>query len=241
MKIPVSDAKMDLLDILASGGVTAGDTFNRPEILEVLLKLEPQNPTEEPAYSDKLVGSWELRYDAGFQAGLVDSPTRELALFVYAGGYAPSLLLDILKKLPGPLQNVLGVDAVKIDIGDDLGVTATTSLNLVQGRKEDLTFKSRLLAETPARLSESFNAVEVLGREIKLPGPLAFMRRFIVSYVDDDLLIIRDEQGKPEILTKAPMDTFPMDEPVEEESEEAEPEEPLAAEDIQDDSSPSDA
>eukprot|EP00968_Pinguiococcus_pyrenoidosus_P008336 scaffold588_cov247-Pinguiococcus_pyrenoidosus.AAC.5 len=240
-ELPVSAPKRELLDILDSyKRVMAGDAFNRPEVLELLLKLEPMNPTEDPAYSEKLVGSWELRYDGGFSAGLVDSPTREIALFVYAGGYAPSLLLELLKKLPGPLQTALEVDSVTVDISDDLSVMSTTEVFLPGGRKGELGFSSRLLAETPARLSESFSSAKLFGRSLDLPGPLAFMRRFIVSYVDDDLMIIRDESGKPEILTKKPLDASMFDGGVVEDMEKPEID-PMMSENLPDDATPSDA
>lgn len=217
-------AKKDLLALVDGSGVMSGDAFNRPEVLEVLLRLEPLNPTAESAYSEKLFGDWELKYDAGFQAGLVDSPTRELALFVYTGGYVPSLLLDVLKKLPGPAQGLLGVKGVDVTINDDLSVVAKTELMLPQDRSESVNFKSQLLAETPSRLSETFSGFQVLGRDVSLPGPLAFMRRMIVSYLDDDLLVVRDENGKPEVLVRKPMAVSALDAADAEEEEEEVPE-----------------
>ena len=53
---------------------------------ELLYKLERTNPTEEAAASPLLNGVWELVYNGGYSDGLLASPTRQLALFLYAGG-----------------------------------------------------------------------------------------------------------------------------------------------------------
>jgi hypothetical protein len=61
---------------------------DRAVINEVILKLEALNPTVDPALSPLLNGEWELRYSGGYSSeGALQSPTRQLALFLYSGGY----------------------------------------------------------------------------------------------------------------------------------------------------------
>ena len=54
----------------------------RAEVNELLLDIERANPTPSPARSKLLNGVWNLKYAGALSAGVLDSPTRELALSV---------------------------------------------------------------------------------------------------------------------------------------------------------------
>jgi hypothetical protein len=60
----VETIKGDLMSILSvgTGLKQAADPRNAAEVNELLMKLEPQNPTHAPAESDLLNGAWELLY-----------------------------------------------------------------------------------------------------------------------------------------------------------------------------------
>ena len=62
---------------------------SRPIINELLLQLEAKNPTPAPTDSPLLTGSWKFAYNGSIAPGLVPSPTRPLALAMYAGGFSP--------------------------------------------------------------------------------------------------------------------------------------------------------
>ena len=74
-------------------------------INEYLLKLEAVNPTEQPVSSSLLNGVWSLRYAGGYDEDwALPSPTRQLALFLYSGGYSPGLFaLRLASTLPSNL------------------------------------------------------------------------------------------------------------------------------------------
>lgn len=88
-------------EVVSATGAVVSDVFDsiptalgevsetdRAMINEVLLKLEALNPTIEPARSPLLNGEWELRYSGGYSSeGALRSPTRQVALFLYSGGY----------------------------------------------------------------------------------------------------------------------------------------------------------
>ena len=98
------DSVFDLLpDDLAA--VDSMDSAKRADINEALLRLERMNPTEEPAFSPLLNGVWTLRYAGGYSNDwALPSPTRQLALFLYSGGYSPGLFaLSLAQKLPKAL------------------------------------------------------------------------------------------------------------------------------------------
>ncbi len=94
---------MDYLpsSLASSGGISASD---RASINEAILKLEALNPTKDPVYSPLINGVWTLRYAGGYSEPKIPSPTRDLALFLYSGGYSPGLFaLGIAQKLPSQL------------------------------------------------------------------------------------------------------------------------------------------
>ena len=96
----------------------AADSRNREQVHEIVLMLERMNPTDSPAESDLLNGDWEMIYTGGYAQGFIDSPTRELALLVYTGGFRPGLLANLMDKLPAGL---LDVDYVEVKISGNAG------------------------------------------------------------------------------------------------------------------------
>ena len=94
---------MDYLptSLASSGEISASD---RASINEAILKLEALNPTKDPVYSPLINGVWTLRYAGGYSEPKIPSPTRDLALFLYSGGYSPGLFaLGMAQKLPAQL------------------------------------------------------------------------------------------------------------------------------------------
>ena len=64
-------------------------------------------------------------------------------------------------------------------------------------------------------LRETHTEVDAFGRTISLPAALQYTRRMYVSYVDDELLVVKDESGIPDILLrKAKPDFIAPDEGV---------------------------
>jgi len=95
----------------SSGEITAED---RASINESVLKLEALNPTEDPVYSPLLNGVWNLRYAGGYSESKIPSPTRDLALFLYSGGYSPGLFaLSLAQKLPAALVELGDLEICK--------------------------------------------------------------------------------------------------------------------------------
>ena len=79
-------------------GAAVGDSVSsdlRDEVSELLVKMEAKNPTEEPATSALLNGVWDVAYQ-GYAPGPLPSPTRPLALALYAGGFTPGVRRSVL-------------------------------------------------------------------------------------------------------------------------------------------------
>uniref|UniRef100_A0A7S0E7M4 Plastid lipid-associated protein/fibrillin conserved domain-containing protein n=1 Tax=Hanusia phi TaxID=3032 RepID=A0A7S0E7M4_9CRYP len=193
--------KGDLMTVLSygTGLQQAADPKNRIEVNEILLELEPMNPTESPAMSSLMNGGWELVYTGGYAPGLFDSPTREIALLLYTGGYRPGLVANLLSKLPAPLASALSVEDVELKIEEsEPRVEASLKVQAV-GNEQMIRSKGNLVAESDVRMRETFMKLEAFGQSIELPGPFKYSRNLLVTYLDDDFLIVRDESGVPDI------------------------------------------
>lgn len=179
----------------------SGET--RTAISEALYKLEALNPTPRPTMSPLLNGVWELRYAAGYSADwTLPSPTRQLALFLYSGGYSPGLFaLSLAKQLPAGLVEV---GDLEISISrQQPRIEACVQVKLLNGSLEnDVMVKARLEVESDVRMKETYESVSVLDREMELPFQIQYSRDLYVTYVDEDLLVVRDASGVPEILVR---------------------------------------
>jgi len=189
-EVVAMDPKKELMRILCPGvGLKeAADPAKRPEVTELLRKMECQNPTENPATSDLLNGAWEILFSGGYGSGLVDSPTRELALLAYTGGYRPGLLANWADKLPGPLANLLEVDDMQLVINPDEPRTeASLRISALNAGSQRVKVFGNLVAESDMRLKETVSKGEAFDRTFDLP--LKYERQLLVTYVDEDLLV----------------------------------------------------
>jgi hypothetical protein len=94
-----------LVDALSSATVpTAAD---RLLVSEQLTTLEAACAIDEPAFSPLLDGEWEVVYSGGVSPGPVLSPTREIALLMYAGGFTPGSFFLSVRGGPYPLTLTL--------------------------------------------------------------------------------------------------------------------------------------
>ena len=127
------DVKDELLSVV---GAAVGDSVSsdlRDEVSELLVKMEAKNPTEEPATSALLNGVWDVAYQ-GYAPGPLPSPTRPLALALYAGGFTPGVrrsVLGFLCRLDGVASTasrpiVVASDRCRVD-----GVASTAPRGVV--------------------------------------------------------------------------------------------------------------
>jgi len=189
---------MDLMPVTL--GEVSSET--RTAINEALYKLEALNPTKGPAVSPLLNGVWSLRYVGGYAPDwALPSPTRDIALFLYSGGYSPGVFaLSLAQKLP---SSVVDVGDLEITISrTQPRVEASLDVKTFGGASSTVRVVARLEAESDVRLRETYEAASVLDQNIDLPQMLQYSRDMYVTYVDEDLLIVRDASGVPEVLTR---------------------------------------
>jgi hypothetical protein len=54
-------------------------------------------------------------------------------------------------------------------------------------------------------MTETYESAYVLGQKIDLPDVLKYSRELYVTYLDEDVLVVRDASGTPEILVRNTM------------------------------------
>jgi len=193
-----------VLDLIPTSVGLAPSEEKRAEINEVLLKLEALNPTPQPATSPLLNGVWEFNYAGLYSSeGSLTSPTRQLALFLYSGGYSPGLFtLQLAKQLPSNLVDIVGSPEITIS-REAPRVEGKVTLKTLLGGESSAKVKSNLEVVSDIRLRETYESATVLGGQVvDLPGFMQYTRDIYVTYLDEDLLVIRDGSGVPELLIR---------------------------------------
>jgi len=186
----------------------------KQEVDELILSLSALNPTPAPARSSLVNGVWEVAYTQTPGGGLFDSPTRPLALSLYATGFSPGVLAQGLAKLPMAAASIgpVRVTITSAEAGQPR-VESSTSLSLAGGTvNQGLVVRANLAARSDVCLREEFVEAEALGQRTLLPGPLAFSRSLYVTFLDEEVLILRDDGGLASVLRRTEL--FPLaDEP----------------------------
>jgi len=181
------------------------DQPTRAEVNELLLALESKNPTPDAARSSLLNGVWQIQFAGAPGPGLIDSPTRELALVLYATGFSAGALVTFLGKLPGPLSSSVSFDSATVSIrAAEAGqprVSTEVKLSLF-AQPQMLQFSSNLVPMSALRMREDIVELSAFGQRGLVPGPLARSRQLFVTYLDEQLLVVRDESGVPDVLVR---------------------------------------
>lgn len=173
----------------------------RVMVSELLLSLEAGNPTTAPATSPLVNGEWDLVYSGGYADGLVKSPTRQIALFMYAGGYAPtSFGLNLARLLPDEL---LEITRTKLTIQrSQPRVTAEAEVKAFGNKVQPITILSTLERESDVRLKETYTTLKVGDRSVEVPEAVQYSRLLFITYLDEDLMVVRDATGVAEVLLR---------------------------------------
>ena len=72
----------------------------------------------------------------------------------------------------------------------------------VFGSSTPLKLRSNFAPVSGVRIREEMLEAEGFGQKALLPGPLARTRQLLVTYLDDELLVVRDESGIADVLVR---------------------------------------
>jgi len=198
---PSDNIITSILDDLPTDSMTTTKE-TRASINEALLKLECMNPTEDPTSSPLLNGVWALKYSGGYDnEWALNSPTRQIALFLYSGGYSPGLFaLSLANSLPSGLVE-LGDLEIAIS-REQPRIEAKIDVTLFGGASNQVIVKAGLDTRSDVRMTETYEAASLLGQNVDLPQAVQYARDLYVTYLDEDILVVRDGSGVPEILMR---------------------------------------
>jgi len=173
-----------------SDGLAGSTRPDRAVVGEILLALEAQNPTRSPATSPLLNGKWKFVYASGASPGL-----KALQLLLKGAKQAP--------KSPSGAE-VVDVQDTYLTISPDQP-RATSSVQVrFLSFENTVKLSCRLEAESAVRLTETYDAAESEYMSLRLPfqTPVEYKRSLLVSYLDEELLVVRDSLGRPDILMR---------------------------------------
>eukprot|EP00967_Tisochrysis_lutea_P076748 scaffold103918_cov33-Tisochrysis_lutea.AAC.2 len=207
---------------------------DRAVIGEILLALEASNPTRSPATSPLLNGKWKVLYASGATPSLkvrepcthtylperpralqfVSLPEHALDLSYSPASFSFQALMLLFRGAKYAPKSPSGSDLIDVE---DAFITIREEQPRVEGslRTRVLTFEntlklcSKLEAESAVRLVETYDSAESEYLNLKLPfqNPVQYKRSVLVSYLDEELLVVRDALGRPDVLMR-------VDEPV---------------------------
>lgn len=183
------------------------DEAARAELGLALPNLEGVSPTKDPAFSGLLTGKWAVKHTGGVAKGPVDSPTREIALLMYAAGFGPgNAALSLAKRLP---DNLVEVKTLSLDItaptdGMPGESRARLEVRLLNGQTDaNVELLCELQADGPAKLIETGKEVSINGgAPVSIPQQVRYVRDLFVTYLDGELLVVRDATGSPDVLQR---------------------------------------
>merc|ERR1719238_1576130 len=169
----------------------SGPRPDKAVVGEILLALESQNPTRSPATSSLLNGKWKFLYSSAASPGLK----------------ALMLLLKGSKRAP---KSPSGADLVDVQ---DTYLTiapeqprATSEVKVrVLSFENSIKLASQLEAESAVRLVETYDAAESEYMSLRLPfasTPVSYKRSLLISYLDDEMMVVRDALGRPDVLMR---------------------------------------
>merc|ERR1719215_222977 len=95
----------------------------------------------------------------------------------------------------------LQVDSKTVRISEGRTVEASLGVELA-GRRETLSHKAELLPLSSSRLSEEILELQLPEPLGDQPPPLELRRSVLVTYLDEEMMIVRDESGSPEVLVR---------------------------------------
>lgn len=111
--------------------------------------------------------------------------------------------LELAQKLPKFLFDVDDESGLEISISrNQPRVEGTIRLKVLGGEAQTVSVKCRLETLSDIRIREVYESASVLDQQVEIPEALQYTRDMYVTYVDEDILVIRDGSGVPELLVR---------------------------------------
>lgn len=155
-------------------------SLSRSEVNEYVLALEKMNPTEDPAYSSLLNGVWEV-----ISTGFGDPALLGYQAIKAASKFGVVDASDIELAISSVQPRVTATSTLSIGPAN-LDIEVSTDLEIVSGSK----------------IKENYVSAKISTVDVPISSVGSFSRELIITYLDQELCISRDEFGSPEILRR---------------------------------------
>ncbi|XP_020265406.1 probable plastid-lipid-associated protein 13, chloroplastic [Asparagus officinalis] len=194
------------------GGKTT--EMHRIDVNERIIGLERLNPTPRPTTSPFLEGRWNFEWFGSGSPGLFtarflferfpvtlanlvgldmlikDGYSKVTANLKFLNSIESKFLLTTKLSVEGPIR-------MKEEYVEGLFETPTVSEQAIPEQLKDaLRQAAGSLQQLPAPIKDA------VSNGLTLPLSGTFQRLFIISYLDEEILIIRDSAGAPDVLTR---------------------------------------
>ncbi|KAG6640824.1 probable plastid-lipid-associated protein 13, chloroplastic [Carya illinoinensis] len=209
-------------------GLVTGKTtdIQRIDVNERITGLERLNPTPRPTTSPFLEGRWNFEW---FGSG---SPGLSAAKFIFER--FPSSLAN-LSKMDVTIKegyakitvNMTLLNSIESKFILSTRLSMEGPLRMKEEYVEGILESPTVIEETvPEQLRGAFGRAvntmqqlpipirDVVATGLTIPLSGSFQRLFMISYLDDEILIIRDTAGVPEVLTRLDAPPSPLAESV---------------------------
>ena len=81
-------------------------------------------------------------------------------------------------------------------------IEAKIDVQFFGGASNDVVVKAALDAQSPVRLTETYESASLLGQSVDLPQAVQYSRELYITYLDEEIMVVRDGSGIPEILMR---------------------------------------
>ncbi|XP_019453345.1 PREDICTED: probable plastid-lipid-associated protein 13, chloroplastic [Lupinus angustifolius] len=188
--------------------------IQRIDVIERITALERLNPTPRPTTSPFLEGRWNFEWFGSGSPGLFAArfifetfPSSlanlsKMDVFFKDGNAKVTASLGLLNSIESKfiLQTKLSVEGplrMKEESVEGVLVSPTVIEDRVPEQlKGALGQAANALQQLPAPIRDA------VATGLKVPLSGSFQRLFMISYLDEEILIIRDTAGMPEVLTR---------------------------------------
>ncbi|CAH9117656.1 unnamed protein product, partial [Cuscuta europaea] len=188
--------------------------MQRIDVNERIIGLERLNPTPRPTTSPVLEGRWNIKW---FGSG---SPAANVVLERFPPSLANLSRLDVLIKdsYANITANLKLLNSIESNFILSAKLSVEGPLRMKEEYVEGILESPKVNEETvPQVLRGVFGQAMSSVQQLPVPVPVrdavssglkiplggSFQRLFIISYLDEDILIIRDSSGLPEVLTRS--------------------------------------
>ncbi|XP_025618371.1 probable plastid-lipid-associated protein 13, chloroplastic isoform X2 [Arachis hypogaea] len=188
--------------------------MQRIDVNERITGLERLNPTPRPTTSPFLEGRWNFEWFGSGSPGLF---AARLIFENFPSSIASLSKMDVFIKDGNANitanMNLLNSIESKVIISTKLSVEGPLRMKeeYVEGTLVSPTIiEDRVPEQLKGALGQAVNAVQQLpvpirdavSSGLKVPLSNSIQRLFMISYLDEEILIIRDTSGMPEVLTR---------------------------------------